>query len=172
VDRAGKEELVSHYNGIFKNAGVIVVTHYSGLSVPEIDNLRHQMADVGGTVKVTKNRLVKLALAGTPAENISDLFTGPTAIAYSDDPVAAPKIAAKFAKQNDSFVIVGGIMNETVLDAAGVQNLASLPSLDELRGQLVGLINSPATKIAGVLQAPAAQLARVMGAKAAQGDAA
>ncbi|MFW2436642.1 MAG: 50S ribosomal protein L10 [Parvibaculales bacterium] len=172
MDRAGKEELVSHYNGIFKNAGVIVVTHYSGLSVPEIDNLRHQMADVGGTVKVTKNRLVKLALAGTPAENISDLFTGPTAIAYSDDPVAAPKIAAKFAKQNDSFVIVGGIMNETVLDAAGVQNLASLPSLDELRGQLVGLINSPATKIAGVLQAPAAQLARVMGAKAAQGDAA
>jgi large subunit ribosomal protein L10 len=172
VDRAGKEELVSHYNGIFKNAGVIVVTHYSGLSVPEIDDLRYQMADVGGTVKVIKNRLVKLALAGTPAENISDLFTGPTAIAYSDDPVAAPKIAAKFAKQNDSFVIVGGIMNETVLDAAGVHNLASLPSLDELRGQLVGLINSPATKIAGVLQAPAAQLARVMGAKAAQGDAA
>ena len=172
MDRAGKEELVSHYNGIFKNAGVIVVTHYSRLSVPEIDDLRYQMADVGGTVKVTKNRLVKLALAGTPAENISDLFTGPTAIAYSDDPVAAPKIAAKFAKQNDSFVIVGGIMNETVLDAAGVQNLASLPSLDELRGQLVGLINSPATKIAGVLQAPAAQLARVMGAKAAQGDAA
>ena len=116
MDRAGKEELVSHYNGIFKNAGVIVVTHYSGLSVPEIDDLRYQMADVGGTVKVTKNRLVKLALAGTPAENISDLFTGPTAIAYSDDPVAAPKIAAKFAKQNDSFVIVGGIMNETVLD--------------------------------------------------------
>jgi len=172
VDRAGKEELVSHYNGIFKNAGVIVVTHYSGLSVPEIDNLRHQMADVGGTVKVTKNRLVKLALAGTPAENISDLFTGPTAIAYSDDPVAAPKIAAKFAKENESLVIVGGIMNETVLDAAGEKNLASLPSLDELRGQLVGLINSPATKIAGVLQAPAAQLARVMGAKAAQGDAA
>ena len=172
MDRAGKEELVSHYNGIFKNAGVIVVTHYSGLSVPEIDNLRHQMADVGGTVKVTKNRLVKLALAGTPAENSSDLFTGPTAIAYSDDPVAAPKIAAKFAKENESLVIVGGIMNETVLDAAGVKNLASLPSLDELRGQLVGLINSPATKIAGVLQAPAAQLARVMGAKAAQGDAA
>ena len=172
MDRAGKEELVSHYNGIFKNAGVIVVTHYSGLSVPEIDDLRYQMADVGGTVKVTKNRLVKLALAGTPAENISDLFTGPTAIAYSDDPVAAPKIAAKFAKENESLVIVGGIMNETVLDAAGVKNLASLPSLDELRGQLVGLINSPATKIAGVLQAPAAQLARVMGAKAAQGDAA
>lgn len=172
MDRAGKEELVSHYNSIFKNAGVIVVTHYSGLSVPEIDDLRYQMADVGGTVKVTKNRLVKLALAGTPAEEIGNLFSGPTAIAYSDDPVAAPKIAAKFAKANNNLVIVGGIMNELVLDADGVNNLASLPSLDELRGQLVGLVNSPATKIAGILQAPAGQLARVMGAKAAQGDAA
>jgi large subunit ribosomal protein L10 len=172
VDRAAKEELVTHYNGIFKDAGVIVVTHYSGLSVPEIDDLRHQMADVGGTVKVTKNRLVKLALAGTPAENIADLFNGPTAIAYSSDPVSAPKIAAKFAKENDNLVIVGGIMDETVLDVDGVKNLASLPSLDELRGKLVGLINSPATKVAGVLQAPAGQLARVLGAKAAQGDAA
>ncbi len=172
MDRAAKEELVTHYNGIFKDAGVIVVTHYSGLSVPEIDDLRHQMADVGGTVKVTKNRLVKLALAGTPAENIADLFNGPTAIAYSSDPVSAPKIAAKFAKENDNLVIVGGIMDETVLDVDGVKNLASLPSLDELRGKLVGLINSPATKVAGVLQAPAGQLARVLGAKAAQGDAA
>jgi len=172
VDRAGKEELVSHYNGIFENAGVIVVTHYSGLSVPDLDELRHQMADVGGTVKVTKNRLVKLALAGTPNESVSEFFTGPTAIAFSEDPVAAPKVAANFAKENDNLKIVGGIMDGTVLDAEGVKNLASLPSLDELRGQLVGLINAPATKIAGVLQAPAGQLARVMGAKAAEGDAA
>lgn len=172
MDRAGKEELVSHYNGIFENAGVIVVTHYSGLSVPKMDDLRNQMAEVGGTVKVTKNRLVKLALAGTDKESVSDYFTGPTAIAYSDDPVAAPKIAAKFAKENENLVILGGVMDGTVLDADGVKNLASLPSLDELRGQLVGLINSPATKVAGVLQAPAGQLARVMGAKAAQGDAA
>jgi large subunit ribosomal protein L10 len=172
VDRAGKEELVSHYNGIFENAGVIVVTHYSGLSVPDLDELRHQMADVGGTVKVTKNRLVKLALAGTPNESVSEFFSGPTAIAFSEDPVAAPKVAAKFAKENDNLKIVGGIMDGTVLDAEGVKNLASLPSLDELRGQLVGLINAPATKIAGVLQAPAGQLARVMGAKAAEGDAA
>jgi large subunit ribosomal protein L10 len=157
VDRAGKEELVSHYNGIFENAGVIVVTHYSGLSVPDLDELRHQMADVGGTVKVTKNRLVKLALAGTPNESVSEFFSGPTAIAFSEDPVAAPKVAANFAKENDNLKIVGGIMDGTVLDAEGVKNLASLPSLDELRGQLVGLINAPATKIAGVLQAPAGQ---------------
>jgi large subunit ribosomal protein L10 len=130
------------------------------------------MADVGGTVKVTKNRLVKLALAGTPNESVSEFFSGPTAIAFSEDPVAAPKVAANFAKENDNLKIVGGIMDGTVLDAEGVKNLASLPSLDELRGQLVGLINAPATKIAGVLQAPAGQLARVMGAKAAEGDAA
>ena len=172
MDRAAKEELVSHYNGIFKNAGVIVVTHYSGLSVPDLDELRHQMADVGGTVKVTKNRLVKLALAGTPNEPVGEFFIGPTAIAFSDDPVAAPKVAAKFAKANDNLKIIGGIMDGNVLDADGVKNLASLPSLDELRGQLVGLINSPATKLAGVLQAPAGQLARVIGAKAAEGDAA
>ena len=172
MDRAGKEELVSHYNGIFEDAGVIVVTHYSGLSVPEMDDLRNQMAEVGGTVKVTKNRLVKLALAGTEQESVSEYFNGPTAIAYSDDPVSAPKVAAKFAKENENLVILGGIMDGTILDAASVKNLASLPSLDELRGQLVGLISSPATKVAGVLQAPAGQLARVMGAKAAQGDAA
>jgi large subunit ribosomal protein L10 len=172
VDRAAKEELVSHYNGIFENAGVIVVTHYSGLSVPDLDELRHQMADVGGTVKVTKNRLVKLALAGTPNESVGEFFIGPTAIAFSDDPVAAPKVAANFAKANDNLKIIGGIMDGNVLDADGVKNLASLPSLDELRGQLVGLINSPATNLAGVLQAPAGQLARVIGAKAAEGDAA
>jgi len=172
VDRAGKEELVSHYNGIFENAGVIVVTHYSGLSVPEMDDLRNQMSEVGGTVKVTKNRLVKLALAGTSNESVSEYFTGPTAIAFSDDPVSAPKIAAKFAKENDNLKIVGGIMDGTVLNADEVKNLASLPSLDELRGQLVGLVNSPDTKVAGVLQAPAGQLARVMGAKAGEGEAA
>ncbi len=169
MDRAGKEELVTHYNGIFKDAGVIVVTHYSGLSVSEMDNLRSQMADVGGTVKVAKNRLIRLALAGTSGESISSLFNGPTAIAYSDDPVAAPKIAAKFAGENDNLVILGGIMDEIVLDVEGVNNLASLPSLDELRGKIIGLLNAPATKVAGVLQAPAGQLARVMGAKAAQG---
>jgi len=172
VDRAEKTELVSQYNSIFKDAGVIVVTYYSGLSVAEISDLRNTMAEVGGTVTVTKNRLVKLALAGTSAEGIEDLFSGPTAIAYSSDPVAAPRIAANFAKGNENLVILGGVMGETTLDADGVKNLASLPSLDELRGKLVGLLNAPATKVAGVLQAPAGQLARVVGAKAAKGEAA
>jgi len=172
VDRAEKTELVSQYNSIFNDAGVIVVTHYSGLSVAEISDLRNKMAEVGGTVIVTKNRLVKLALAGTSAEGIEDLFSGPTAIAYSSDPVAAPRIAANFAKGNENLVILGGVMGTTTLDTEGVKNLASLPSLDELRGKLVGLLNAPATKVAGVLQAPAGQLARVMGAKAAKGEAA
>jgi large subunit ribosomal protein L10 len=172
VDRAGKEELVTQYNSIFSDAGVVVVTHYSGLSVPQLDELRNQMAEVGGTVKVTKNRLVKLALAGTDNETVSEYFTGPTAIAYSDDPVAAPKIAAEFAKANDNLVIVGGIMGGNILDAAGVKTLASLPSLDGMRSILVALIQAPATKVAGVVQAPAGQLARIMGAKAAQGEAA
>ena len=172
MDRAEKTELVSQYNSIFNDAGVIVVTHYSGLSVAEISDLRNKMAEVGGTVIVTKNRLVKLALAGTSAEGIEDLFSGPTAIAYSSDPVAAPRIAANFAKGNENLVILGGVMGTTTLDTEGVKNLASLPSLDELLGKLVGLLNAPATKVAGVLQAPAGQLARVMGAKAAKGEAA
>ena len=172
MDRAEKTELVSQYNSIFKDAGVIVVTHYSGLSVAEISDLRNKMAEVGGTVTVTKNRLVKLALAGTSAEGIEDLFSGPTAIAYSSDPVAAPRIAANFAKGNENLVILGGVMGETTLDADGVKNLASLPSLDELRGQMVGMLNTPATRIAGVLQAPAGQVARVIGAYAASDEAA
>ncbi|MGI9439502.1 MAG: 50S ribosomal protein L10 [Parvibaculales bacterium] len=170
MERAEKETLVTDYSGIFADAGVVVVTHYSGLSVPQMDDLRHQIAEVGGAVKVTKNRLVKRALAGTPAEDISALFSGPTAIAFSQDPVAAPKVAANFAKSNDNLVILGGIMDGNVLDADAVKNLAALPSLDVLRGQIIGLINAPATKIAGVLQAPAGQLARVMGAKAAQNN--
>ncbi len=172
VDRAEKKELVSHYSGIFSDAGVVVVAHYSGLSVPEISEFRNQMAEQGGTVKVTKNRLVKRALAQTPADMISNLFTGPTAIAYSQDPIAAPKIAVEFAKKNQNLVILGGIMGETPLDVEGVKNLASLPSLDELRGKLVGLLTTPATRIAGVLQAPAGQVARVISAKAEQGEAA
>lgn len=172
MDRAQKEELVSHLNGVFANAGVVVVAHYSGLSVAQMTNLRSKMSEAGGSVKVTKNRLAKLALEGTPVAGIADHFTGPTAIAYSDDPVAAPRIAAAFAKENEQFVILGGAMGETLLDQNGVKALAELPSLDELRGKLVGMISTPATRIAGVLQAPAGQLARVMGAKAAQGEAA
>ena len=172
VDRATKEQLVEYFGGVFDDAGVVVVTHYAGLTVPQMEDLRARMAEVGGTVKVTKNRLVKRALAGTSAESISDLFNGPTAIVFSQDPVAAPKVTAEFAKENKDLVMLGGIMGETVLDAAAVKNLASLPSLDALRGQLVGLLNAPATKVAGVVQAPAGQLARVVGAYAAKGEAA
>lgn len=172
MKRAEKEELVTHLQGVFSNAGVVVVAHYSGLTVAQMTVLRSRMSEAGGNVKVTKNRLAKLALDGTPVAGIADHFTGPTAIAYSDDPVAAPRIAAAFAKDNEQFVILGGAMGETLLDVDGVKALAELPSLDELRGKLVGMISTPATRIAGVLQAPAGQLARVMGAKAAQGEAA
>ncbi len=166
VDRAEKSEMVSTLNEVFSNTGVVVVAHYSGLTVAQMTTLRGRMKDAGASLKVAKNRLVKLALQGTDAEHISELFQGPTVIAYSADPVAAPKVAADFARTNDKFVLLGGAMGKTNLDAKGVEALATLPSLDELRARLVGMINTPATRIAGVLQAPAGQLARVFGAYA------
>jgi large subunit ribosomal protein L10 len=164
VDRAQKAELVSELKGVFDKTGLVVVTHYTGLSVAELTDLRVQMRGVGAQFRVTKNRLTKLALEGTKCESIAHLFTGPTAIAYSDDPVAAAKVSIDYAKKNDKLVVLGGVMGNTELDANGVKALATLPSLDELRAKLLGLINAPATKVAGVLQAPAGQLARVFGA--------
>lgn len=172
MERAEKDALVSTLNGVFSDAGVVVVTHYSGLNVAELSELRRNMAEAGASFRVTKNRLAKRALEGTPASEITDLFTGPTAIGVSDDPVAAPRILAKFAKANDKLIIRGGIMGDTVLDETGVKALADLPSLDELRGKIVGMLNTPATRIAGVLAAPGGQIARVLAAKAEQGDAA
>jgi large subunit ribosomal protein L10 len=172
VDRAEKSELVSRLNQVFSNTGVVVVAHYSGLSVAQMTALRGRMRNAGAGLKVAKNRLVKLALKGTDVEHISGLFQGPTVIAYSDDPVAAPKVAAEFAKTNEKFVVLGGAMGATNLDAKGVEALATLPSLDELRARLVGMIQTPATRIAGVLQAPAGQLARVFGAYARKDEAA
>ncbi len=172
MERAEKDALVSTLNGVFNDAGVVVVTHYSGLNVAELSELRRDMAEAGASFRVTKNRLAKRALEGTPASGITDLFTGPTAIGVSDDPVAAPRILAKFAKANDKLIIRGGIMGDTVLDETGVKALADLPSLDELRGKIVGMLNTPATRIAGVLAAPGGQVARVIAAKAEQGDAA
>ena len=172
MDRAEKSEMVSTLNQVFSNTGVVVVAHYSGLSVAQMATLRGRLRDAGASLKVAKNRLVKLALKGTDAEHISDLFQGPTVIAYSDDPVAAPKIAAEFAKTNDKFVLLGGAMGKTNLDRQGVEALATMPSLDALRARLVGMINTPATRIAGVLQAPAGQLARVFGAYAKKDEAA
>ncbi|HAD26943.1 MAG TPA: 50S ribosomal protein L10 [Alphaproteobacteria bacterium] len=172
MDRAQKQEMVTLLNSIFADAGTVVVAHYSGLSVAQMNDLRRQMGDVDAKVKVIKNRLAKLALEGTPCSGISDLFSGPTAIAYSEDPVAAAKAAVSFAKENDKLVILGGAMGETVLDKDGVEALAKTPSLDELRAKLVGMINTPATRIAGVVQAPAGQLARVLSAYAAKDEAA
>jgi large subunit ribosomal protein L10 len=172
VDRAQKAEFVTTLNSVFSDAGVVVVTHYQGMTVAQMNDLRVRMADAGASFKVVKNRLVKLALDGTESSGIQDLFKGPTAIAYSADPVTAPKIAAAYAKENDKLVILGGAMGSTILDQSGVKTLAELPSLDELRAKLVGMIQTPATRIAGVLQAPAGQVARVLGAYASKGEAA
>ena len=172
VDRAAKKELVTTLNGVFKSTGVVVVAHYSGLTVPQMQNLRKQMKQAGAQVRVAKNRLAKIALEGTDAAVIVPLLKGPTLIAYSGDPVAAPKVASDFAKTNDKLVILGGAMGRTALDATGVRALAALPSLDELRAKLIGLIVAPATKIAQLVNAPAAKLARVFNAYAKKDEAA
>jgi large subunit ribosomal protein L10 len=150
----------------------VVVTHQSGLSVAEVTVLRRQVRDAGATYRVTKNRLVRRALAGTPFESLLSLFTGPTAIAFSDDPVAAAKVVVGYANRNDKLTIVGGGLSGQLLDAAGVKALATLPSLDELRSRLIGLLNAPATKLAVLLQTPAGQLARVVAAHSEQSGAA
>ena len=170
MDRATKEKQVASLHQTFNDANSVVVTHYFGLTAAEATDLRRQMTAAGARFRVTKNRLVKLALADTPYEHLSEMFTGPTAIAYSDDPVAAAKASAEFSKENEHLVILGGGLKESQLDVAGIKNLASLPSLDELRSTIIGLLNAPATKIAGVLQAPAGQVARVIGAYAATTD--
>ncbi|HEX2448667.1 MAG TPA: 50S ribosomal protein L10 [Methyloceanibacter sp.] len=164
MERAEKREVVTALHDVFAKTGVVVVAHYAGLTVAQMTKLRSEMRGAGGKVKVAKNRLVKLALEGTDAKGIADLLKGPTCLAFSADPVAAPKVAVKFAKANEKFVILGGAMGTTVLDAKGVSSLADLPSLDELRGMLIGLIQAPASKIARTLNEPGAQLARVFGA--------
>lgn len=151
---------------------MVVVTHYSGLTVSEMGALRDQMREAGASFKVTKNRLTRLALQGTKFENLEDMFTGPTAIAYSGDPVAPAKVCVNFAKKNDKLVVMGGAFGEEKLDVAGIKIMASLPSLDELRAKIVGMLNTPATRIAGVLQAPAGQVARVLSARGQQDEAA
>ena len=172
VDRAAKKEAVTELNGVFKTSNVVVVAHYAGLTVAQMQTLRRQARAAGATVKVAKNRLAKIALEGTDVASVASLLKGPTVIAYSGDPVAAPKVAADFAKANDKFVILGGAMGKTALNPDGIKALAALPSLDELRAKIVGLIQAPATKITQVVNAPAAKLARVVQAYANKGDAA
>ena len=168
MDRSQKADAVAELNAVFNDVGVVVVTRNLGLSVAQSTDLRAKMRDVGASYKVAKNRLAKLALKETQYEGLEEYLSGPTAIAYSVDPVAAAKAAVDFAKTNDKLEIVGGSMGGQLLDQAGIKALASMPSLDELRGTLVGLINAPATKIARVVNEPAAKLARVFGAYGAK----
>ena len=166
MDRNQKAEVVSALNAHLADVGVVVVTRNLGMTVAQSTVLRQKMREAGGTYKVTKNRLAKIALEGTDYTSISDMLTGPVGLASSADPVAAAKVAIEFAKTNDKLEIVGGAMGEVLLNAEGVKALASMPSLDELRAKIVGLLVAPATKLATVTQAPAAQLARVFNAYA------
>lgn len=167
MDRADKAELVAELNKVLSETSVVVVTLNKGLTVAQATSLRVKMRAAGASYKVAKNRLARLALDGTSYQSLSDLLVGPTGLATSVDPVAAAKVAVEFAKTNDKFEIVGGAMGDTVLDVNGVKALAELPSLDELRAKIVGLVNAPATKVAQLANAPASKLARVF---AAYGD--
>ena len=166
MDRNQKSEVVTTLDHIFSTIGVVVVTRNLGMTVAQSTVLRQKMRDAGASFKVTKNSLAKIALKDTQYEPLSDLLTGPVALATSTDPVAAAKVAIDFAKTNDKLEIVGGAMGGTLLDAEGIKALASMPSLDELRAKIVGLIQAPATKLATVIQTPASQLARVFNAYA------
>ena len=172
MDRTEKKEAVAALHDVFSETSVVVVAHYSGLTGAQMKKLRTQMKQAGASVKVSKNRLAKTALEGTDVVAIGPLLKGPTVIATSNDPVAAPKVAIEFAKTNERFVILGGSMGKTVLNVDGVKALAALPSLDELRGKIVGLLVAPATKIAQLTTAPAAKLARVVQAYASKSEAA
>lgn len=172
MERAEKREFVTELNEVFKASGSVVVARYAGITVAQMNDLRSKMRNAGGTVRVAKNRLAKIALQGTESEGMTDLFKGQTLIAYSVDPIVAPKIAMEFAKGNDKLVVLGGAMGATTLSADAVKSLATLPSLDELRGKLLGLIQAPATRIATVVSAPASQLARVFAAYAKKDEAA
>jgi large subunit ribosomal protein L10 len=172
VNREEKQELITSLNALLSKQMTVVVTHNLGLTVAESQDLRKQMREAGAGFKVAKNRLARLALAGTKFEGLADLLKGPTGIAYSADPVASAKVVAKFAKDNKKLVILGGSLDGQKMDVAGIDNLAKLPSLNELRAKLVGMIQTPATRIAGVLAAPGGQIARVLAARAKQGEAA
>ncbi len=164
MKRSKKEEQVAELRQTFESHNLMVVTHQTGLSVAEASELRRQMREAGATYRVTKNRLVKIAIKGSKFEQLGEQFSGPTAIAYSEDPVAAAKVVADFSKSNNKLIIVGGALDERALDVADVTALAALPSLDDLRSKLIALLQSPAGKLVTVLQAPAGQLARVISA--------
>lgn len=166
MDRTQKQRLVQTLQQDLAGTACVVVTHQTGLSVDEVTQLRRQVRSAGASFRVTKNRLAKRALTGTQFEPLSPLFTGPTAIAFSHDPVAAAKVVVEYANRNDKLTIIGGGLAGRTIDAAGIKELASLPSLDELRGKLIGLLQAPAARLVTVLQAPAGQIARVFAAYA------
>ncbi len=168
MDRIQKEEMVAELKHVFDSVEIVIVSKQTGLSVTQSQALRQKMRAEGATLKVVKNRLVKIAAQETSKAGLSDLMTGPTAISYADDPVAPAKVLADFAKESDKIEILGAVMGDKVLSAAEVGALAKLPSLDQLRGKLIGLVQAPATNVAGVVQAPAAQLARIFAAYAAK----
>lgn len=166
MDRTGKEEVVAQLHRAFQQSAAVVVTHYIGMTVAEMGDLRAKMREVGAGLRVTKNTLTRLAIAGTPYAGLEGMFKGPTAIAFGGDPVAPAKVITAYAKTNPKLVVLGGGVGAQVLDAEGVKALASLPSLTELRAQLIGLLTTPASRLVGVLQAPGGQLARVLKARA------
>ncbi len=168
MNRSEKKQYVEHVNAELKSSQSAVVVHYQGLTVAEVTSLRGKMRAAGGSFQVTKNTLTKLALKETEYENLTDLLTGPTAIGYSADPVAAAKTLVEFAKTNEKLKVLGGAFGTQKLDVKGVETLAKMPSLDELRAKIIGILSTPATRVAGVLQAPAGQLARVFGAYSAK----
>ena len=168
MDRSQKADLVAELKSVFTETSVVVITRNLGLTVAQSTDLRLKMRDAGAQFKVAKNKLAQIALEGTRYGPIGELLTGPTALATSIDPVAAAKVAVEFAKTNDKLEIVGGAMGDTLLDVNGIKALAALPSLDELRAKVIGLIQAPASKIARTINEPGAQLARVFGAYAAK----
>ncbi len=172
MERAVKRDVITSLQTSFSGAGSIVVAKNAGLTVADLESLRKQMKQAGGQVKVAKNRLAKLALKDTDTADISALFTGPTVVAFAKDPMTAPKVASAFADKNQKFVVLGGAMGKTGLDANNVKALATMPSLDQLRATLAGMLKQPATRIASILQAPGGQVARVLSAYADKGNAA
>lgn len=172
MKREQKEQIVESLHNTLSNVNLVVVTHYSGLTVAELTDLRRKMKEEGAVFQVAKNRLLKRAAEGTQYSSILEMFSGPVAIAVSNDPVAAAKVAVSYSKSNEKLIVIGGSLGSEILDSGGIKSLAALPSLDSLRGKLVGVIQAPATKVAGVLQAPASQLARVVSAYSTKGDAA
>ncbi len=162
MDRAQKEKVVEELGQIFESSGVVVVSHYAGLTVAEMQDLRARAREAGGAVRVAKNRLAKIALDGQPCAGIADLLTGMTVLTYSEDPVAAAKVAQDYAKENKKFEILGGAMGENVLDPAGVESVSKMPSREELIASIVGCIGAPASNLAGAIGAPASNIASIL----------